>query len=656
MKKIYLLLFCITMGFFATAQNSSTQFMQKHEFIHYKIKSDFSTQPKGVVLWENQFDTASHWILDNSCAYSAYNIVGGYDYANQTVINAPSACTSPGTIATDPGTGNTAQWTFSTSSSYPSGIQGGTPFTDFNSSSATNGYLFIDSDALGGGDLDGTPIFVTATIATPIDLTGESNVVLSFSHNYRWWQDTRGVRVSGDNGATWVQYEITNNSGYPNDQNSGNPEITRIDVSADVGGQSQVLIQFYYEDNDYWAWYWAVDDVKITRKDLNNIQANSAYVYGESLYGAEYGRIPLDEVDARWVLGAVVSNDGVNDQTNVTLDTDFGSFTTSTSFGIVESDSTSTIESLEPLTLTTGVYQGTFTVSSDSDQVGGANFGDNTFERNFEVTSGEFSLDGIGLHPAGQEVLTGIGTASFTGGEDGLVCANYYPLKQTQVINSVHVEIDGDNSFAGAEIILYVIDSLSFTSGAFGNAVFTSDLYSLTTNDVSVGYFDMPTSLPSGWDPVNNTSTWENLNLSPGGYYVGVELFSGGGTYDVTIVDDVTVGQPAWSSAVWIPQDQAYTNGNAFAIRLNFGANVGINENVTNNVSIYPNPTSDVLNISTNSNDLSELIIKDITGKIVFNKNFNTNITVNTENYAKGVYLINVKNNLGTVSEKITVQ
>ena len=107
---------------------------------------------------------------------------------------------------------------------------------------------------------------------------------------------------------------------------------------------------------------------------------------------------------------------------------------------------------------------------------------------------------------------------------------------------------------------------------------------------------------------------------------------------------------------VWYPQDQAYTNGNAFAIRMNMGANVGINENIANNVSIYPNPTSDVLNISTNSNDLSELTVKDITGKIVLKQNFNNKITINTENYSKGIYLIDVKNNLGTVSEKISVQ
>ena len=651
MKKIYLLLFCITTGFLASAQSSSSQLSKKHEFIEEKTKPNFSSQPKGVVLWENQFDTASQWILDNTCAYTGYTIVGGYDYTNQVPITSTSSCTGTGTGATDPGTGATAQWRFETD---PNLIPV-SALAPFGSATASNGFLFIDSDACGGGDGDGTPIFVTATIATPIDLTGENSVVLSFSHNYRWWQDTRGVRVSGDNGATWVQYEITNNSGYPNDQNSGNPEITSIDVSSDVGGQSQVLVQFYYEDNDFWAWYWAVDDVKISRKDLNNIQANSSWIYGETHYGAEYGRVPITEIDANWVVGAQVTNDGVNDQTNVTLNADFGSFSTTSSLGIVESDSTSVIESLEPLTLTAGTYQGTFTVSSDSDQVGGANFGDNTYERNFEITSDVYSLDGIGLHPAGYEALGSLGSNSWADAADGLVCGTYYNLKQTQVLNSVRTYITS-NSVAQAEIILYIIDSLSFTSGAFGNATYTSDLYTLTATDVSNGYFDMSIATLSGWDPSTNSNTWENLTLSAGGYYLAVELFSGGGTYHVRIVDDATVTQPAWSSAIWYPQDQAYSNGNAFAIRMNMGANVGINENVANEVSIYPNPTSDVLNISTNSNNLSELTVKDITGKIVLSQNFYAKVSINTKNYSKGIYLIDVKNNLGKVSEKISVQ
>ena len=653
MKKIYLLLFCITTSFLASAQSSSSQMSKKHEFIEEKIKPDFSSQPKGVVLWENQFDNASDWVTDNSCSYASYNIVGGYDYTNQTPITSTSVCAGTGTGATDPGTGTTAQWRFETDAN----LIPVAALAPFGSASASNGFLFINSDACGGGDGDGTPIYVTATIATPIDLTGENSVVLSFSHNYRWWQDTRGVRVSGDNGATWVQYEITNNSGYPNDQNSGNPEITSIDVSSDVGGQSQVLVQFYYEDNDFWAWYWAVDDVKISRKDLNNIQANSSWIYGETHFGAEYGRVPITEIDQNWVVGAQVTNDGVNDQTNVSLAADFGSFNTTSSLGIVEADSTSVIESLEPLTLTAGVYQGTFTVSSDSDQVGGANFSDNTYERNFEITNDVYSLDGIGLHPAGYEALGSLGSNSWADAADGLVCGTYYNLKQTQVVNSVRTYITS-SSVAQAEVILYIIDSLSFSTGAFGNATYTSDLYPLTATDVANGYFDMSIATLSGWDPSTNSNTWENLTLSAGGYYLAVELFSGGNTFNVRIVDDATVTQPAWSSAIWYPAPTStfYSNGNAFAIRMNMGANVGINENVKNKVSIYPNPTSDVLNISTNSNNISELIVKDITGKIILTQQFNSKVTINTENYAKGVYLIDVKNNLGTVSQKISVQ
>ena len=653
MKKIYLILFCITIGFIASAQNSSSQVSKKHEFIEEKTRSNFSSQPKGVVLWENQFDNASDWVIDNTCAYAAYNIVGGYDYTNQTPISSTSTCTGSGTAGIDPGTGAAAQWRFETD---PNLIPV-SALAPFGSASASNGFLFINSDACGGGDGDGTPILVTATIATPVDLTGENSVVLSFSHNYRWWQDTRGVRVSGDNGATWVQYEITNNSGYPNDQNSGNPEITSIDVSSDVGGQSQVLVQFYYEDNDFWAWYWAVDDVKISRKDLNNIQANSSWIYGETHYSAEYGRVPITEIDQNWVVGAQVTNDGVNDQTNVTLAADFGSFNTSSSLGIVEADSSSTIESLEPLVLTTGTYQGTFTVSSDSDQVGGANFSDNTYERNFEITNDVYSLDGIGLHPAGYEALGSLGSNSWADAEDGLVCGTYYNLKQPQVLNSVRTYITS-TSVAQAEVILYIIDSLSFSTGAFGNATYTSDLYTLTTNDVANGYFDLSIAILSGWDPSTNSNNWENLTLSAGGYYLAVELFSGGGTYHVRIVDDATVSQPAWSSAIWYPAPTStfYSNGNAFAIRMNMGANVGINENITNNVSIYPNPTSGILNISTNAKDLSEIIVKDIMGKVVLSQKFNSKIAINTENYAKGVYLIDVKNNLGTVSEKISVQ
>ena len=67
-------------------------------------------------------------------------------------------------------------------------------------------------------------------------------------------------------------------------------------------------------------------------------------------------------------------NDGVNTQTNVTLNADFGSFVSSDSIPLLEPDSSRAVESLESLNLTVGQYQGTYTVKSDSDDVTGPNF------------------------------------------------------------------------------------------------------------------------------------------------------------------------------------------------------------------------------------------------------------------------------------------
>ena len=647
MKKIYILLLSLTTGFFATAQNSmSTDLVVKNDNSIHKIKpSNTANQAKGVVVWSNEFDNAADWVLANDCAYASYTIAGGYDYVAGSATVVTSACTGSGTVAQDPNTGSTAQFRFETDANLiPVSV-----LSPFASATASNGYLFIDSDACGGGDGDGTPIFVTATIANAIDLSSEPSVVLSFSHNYRWWQDTRGVRVSGDNGATWHQYELTNNSGYPNDQNSGNPEITSIDVSAVAGGQSQVLVQFYYEDNDYWAWYWAVDDVQFSRKDQHNVQNLAAWVYGESTYFAEYGRTPSSQMDANWVIGSQVTNDGVSNQTNVTLNADFGSFSATSSIAVLEADSTYYVESLEPLTLATGTYQGTFTVSSDSDQVGGPNFGDNVLERNFEITNDVYSLDGIGNHPAGLENLGSYGSYSWpTDAADGLVCATMYPFKQDEVVNSVTAFLTS-NTVENSELLLYLIDSTSFTSGLFGNAIYTSDLYTVNATDVANGYVQIPTVTQSA-------SGWENVTLPAGNWYAGVELFSGGSTFDIGIIDDATVGQPGWSSAIWYPNAQAYTNGNAFAIRLNLGATTGINENSINNLSIYPNPSNGLVNISFDSKENVNITVRDISGKLVHTDLINSNSSIDFSEFGKGIYLLDITNNQGTVTQKVTIQ
>ena len=304
--------------------------------------------------------------------------------------------------------------------------------------------------------------------------------------------------------------------------------------------------------------------------------------------------------------------------------------------------------------LTSGIYQGAFTLSSIGDQSGGITFANNSQLRNFEITNDIYSLDGIGNHPSGLEFLGSLGTNSFTDVPDGLVCGTYYPIMQEEILNSVRVYITNSTA-AQSEVILYILDSLSFTSGLFSNSIYTSDLYTVTAIDVNNGYIEIPVVNNSGWDPISNTSTWENVTLGIGGYYAAIELYSGGNTYDIRILDDRTVDQPFWSSAIWFPGDQAYTNGNAFAIRMNFGTSVDLVESTANKLQIFPNPTKDFLGITLENNLPSELTLMDVSGKVVLEKTFTNSSNINLSNFNNGIYFLSISNNSKIATKRVNV-
>ena len=243
-----------------------------------------------TVIWSDNFSSASNWV-----------------FTNQSI---PSLDWS---IETDP-------------MAIPVSV-----LAPFASATASDGFLFINSDATGGGDNDGTPVIVTATSVQMIDCSSSPYVQISFSHNYRWWHDTRGVRISGDGGVTWnepntILYpnggSITDENNYPSDQNSGNPEITTYDISAFAGGRDSVMVQFYYDDNDYWGWYWAVDDVSISEIPDNGLAIQDEvfggwwvnYIATGGL-GQNYTQYPMNQATANpYAFEAVLKNTGIATQ------------------------------------------------------------------------------------------------------------------------------------------------------------------------------------------------------------------------------------------------------------------------------------------------------------------------------------------------------
>jgi hypothetical protein len=232
-----------------------------------------------TILWSNSFNTPSDWVINNT--------------------------------AGTPGLG----WEFSSDpAAIPVSI-----LSPFASTTAANGFLFVNSDANNTADFDGTFINTTASTSATINLTGQPVVLLRYQHNFRWWHDTRGVSVSADNGATWTDFEMSNETDYslPN-QSSGNPEQTVIDISSIAGNQAQVKIRFYFNDNDYWGWYWAVDDVALFVPEDNDLVMLGGYwgSTGASGIRMPYYQIPLSQLAPLDVSG-IVKNNGALDQNDV---------------------------------------------------------------------------------------------------------------------------------------------------------------------------------------------------------------------------------------------------------------------------------------------------------------------------------------------------
>ena len=617
MKKIYLSILSLVTVMSLNAQKMNYVTKHGNDFNSNSIQvTPSSYLEKATVIWDDDFSDPNTWVMTNT----------GPDQHDWT-------------IETDPVNG------------LPNAAADLNPFL---SATASNGFAVINSDqAPGNVDGDGA-IIAQMTTASAIDLSQYPNVVLKFSHNYRWWQESRVVRVSGDGGANWTEYPMTytvasgltfpNGNQYPGLQNSGNPEMEVINISAAAGGSNNVLIQFGYDDGDFWGWYWAVDDVEILEQPVDDIQVKSAWFSGTGNGGAEYGRTPIDQVDPTgYTLGAEVYNFGVNDATNIQVNADYnsGAIVSYSSWNLLNYDSTAYVENAENPTLAVGVYNGIYTATCDG-ETAGANFGNNVYERNFEITNDIYSIDGLGNQPASTLVTAAIGTSSFTDASDGLVVAAHYQFKNAGVVSGIRVMLNSASD-AGGEIYASIKDTSTFWAGDM-TSLYNATPVVLTAADVAAGYVDC-------WFP-------SVINLSAGNYYAAVELYSNANTADVVIIDDATVPQPADASAIFIPGAQAYTNGEAIGIRMltGNGWGVGLEENSLTGVSIYPNPSKGIVNITNENNVSNSIVVYDMLGQVILTKNVSSATSIDLSVNGTGVYLVEVSNNNGTLVERVVIK
>lgn len=85
------------------------------------------------------------------------------------------------------------------------------------------------------------------------------------------------------------------------------------------------------------------------------------------------------------------------------------------------------------------------------------------------------------------------------------------------------------------------------------------------------------------------------------------------------------------------------------------GQSLGVNENTlaSDSISVSPNPTNGVVNVSSTS-EVQTITVFDTTGKQVLSASNTT--TVNLSNQAKGVYLVQVQTENGSATKKVVVE
>lgn len=417
------------------------------------------------------------------------------------------------------------------------------------------------------------------------------------------------------------------------------------------------MVQFYYDDNDIWAWYWAIDDVSIIEKPLNDIENIGVYFSGTNNEGVEYGRTPVDQLDASYEVGGSIVNFGVNTQTNVSVLADFSSFSSNFTVGTVASGDTIGYNNVETPSLALGTYNGTYTAVS-TEETSGSNFPNNIGLRSFAVTENMYSQDGIGVYPPATLVTGAIGSESFSEPVDTYLASMYHLKGVTNLISGFEIGLSA-SSVAGAELQISIMDTASFFADGLavvndlnGNEA-KSGYYTLSASEISAGKIGVAFPQP--------------ISLAAGAYFAVVQVINTG-TTPIYVLDDQTVAQPSYASMINTLSDlgvaTAYSNGNAFAIRLKMGDQSSVNEiEGLTAVSVYPNPATSSTNVAIelNTESIVSVSVTDLSGKVVYSTDLGSvngvqNVAINTDSISNGAYLVNINVNGSTSTEKLIVR
>jgi hypothetical protein len=149
-----------------------------------------------------------------------------------------------------------SNWIYSTT-----GPQGAFAIDAITSTTAGNGFMIFDSDLNCEGPQD------VWLISPSFDATGFDDVVVSFEHLYRRFNDQIFVEVSIDGGTNWEEFELYEELVNNDFSGTENPVVSNTVISSVAANQSDVIIAFRFFSSEGCAYSWQIDDVTVTDMD-----------------------------------------------------------------------------------------------------------------------------------------------------------------------------------------------------------------------------------------------------------------------------------------------------------------------------------------------------------------------------------------------------
>ena len=569
-----------------------------------KVTSEVASEEKilGVTLWSDNFTDPANWIIDNSGQ-------SGIEFG----------------------------WNINNSS------DGWWSANGITSTSGGNYAELVNGDPTASPGTQALNVTYTLTTAQPIDIAnlgGNNQVSLQFQQYGARFNDLQEIQIS-TNGTTWVT--VGNNLDKPVLSAAGgsafaNPDTKIINLATFLTATpSPIWVRFSWTTNypgsatnpNVWVTYgWYIDDVKIVTNPTNDLSVTSSF-WGS--VGLPYYQIP-DEQVTEIGFAADVFNGGVNTQTNVKLNINAnnGAWTGSSAPVSIVSLDTTSIELTTFYTppATPGNISITRNISADStDDIPANNALANI---DFAVTDFIYARD------------NGTPSGSTSNGTDGFESGNLFDIFQDATLKAIDVRMPGgaNGATVGTEIFvkLYSIDA---TTGDF--------LFESESAPFVIASNNLNTILTLELEPYANVVAGTTYLAVVGAYSGGLRV-SNAGKSDPQTTFFLDMADNTW-----------YYSTNTPMVRMNFNPILSVAEQTEiAQAVVLPNPTTANATLRFDLQNTSDVVVvvTDVAGKTMQTNSFNQltagaqEITLGAEQWAAGIYTVNITSNGNSVTKK----